>query len=124
MVSKQTEEYLQRLEQEEKEGKPSTSYHANPDAIDQLIIENNLEIAGLNFYPQIDLMLIVLNNKKVLKESISKFKLLKGATKEQLENYHISRTGVHWEELDEDLSLRGFLITAVASSMSPVGKVA
>ena len=124
MVSKQTEDYLRRLEQEEKEGKPSTPYHANPDTIDQLIIENDLEIAGLNFYPQIDLMLIVLNNKKVLKESISKFKTLKGASKEQLEQYHISRTGVHWEALDEDLSLRGFLKTAMQSSLAPVDKVA
>lgn len=27
----------------------------------------------------------------------------------QLKNLTISRTGIHWPELDEDLSLRGFL---------------
>jgi len=109
MVSKQTQEYIKQLEREEKEGKPSTPYHANPDAIDQLIIENNLEIVGLNFYPQIDLMLVVLNNKRVLKCEISRYRRLASATSSQLEHYEITPMGVHWLDIDEDLSLRGFL---------------
>lgn len=108
-VSKQTEKYLEQLAQEEKQGKASTHYHANPDAVDQLIVENNLEIAGLNFYPQIDLMLIVLNNKRVLKCEISKYDRLASASLAQLENHQISPMGVHWPDVDEDLSLRGFL---------------
>lgn len=94
------------------------------DPIDRMIFEGGLRIQKLFFDVEMDLMLIVLNNKKVLQESISKFKLLRGATKEQLEQYRISRTGVHWEELDEDLSLRGFLKTAMLSSLTPIGKVA
>lgn len=81
-----------------------------------MIFEGGLRIQKLFFEMEMDLMLVVLNNKKVLQESISRFKLLKGATKEQLENYQISRTGVHWEELDEDLSLQGFLKSAMVSS--------
>ena len=53
-VSKQTEDYLKRLDIEETQGKVSEPYHANPDAIDQLIHENSLKIAGVNFYPQIE----------------------------------------------------------------------
>jgi len=94
------------------------------DPIDSMIFEGGLRIQKLFFDMDMDLMLIVLNNKKVLQESISKFKLLRGATKEQLEQYHISRTGVHWEELDEDLSLRGFLRNAMVSSLAPIEKVA
>jgi len=86
------------------------------DPIDHMIFEENLRIQKLFFDVDLDLMLVVLNNKKVLKESISKFKLLKSATLKQLQSYEISRTGVHWPALDEDLSLRGFLKSAVISS--------
>ncbi|MEM9338647.1 MAG: hypothetical protein AAGA66_07965 [Bacteroidota bacterium] len=55
------------------------------DPIDRMIFEGGLRIQKLFFDVEMDLMLIVLNNKKVLQESISKFKLLRGATKEQLE---------------------------------------
>ncbi len=94
------------------------------DPIDSLIFEEQLRIQKLFFDVELDLMLIVLNNKKVLQESISSFKLLRGASKEQLEAYYISRTGVHWEALDEDLSLRGFLKRAMLSSVEPSRKLA
>jgi hypothetical protein len=87
------------------------------DPIDQIIFEGGLRIQKLFFDLDLDLMLIVLNNKKVLKESISKYKLLRHASLAQLENYEISRTGVHWSELDEDLSLRGFLKTEMISTL-------
>jgi len=39
------------------------------------------------------------------------FKRLRQATSEQLNNYEISPAGcaVHWEELDEDISIKAFL---------------
>jgi len=118
-VSKKTEEYIKQLEQEEKTGKKSVPYHANPDAVDQLIIENNLLIVGISFFPQIDLIVIVLNNKRVLKRNLSEFKKLKSAPLSKLENYEISPMGVHWNEFDEDLSLRGFIKHEIACSDSP-----
>ena len=36
------------------------------------------------------------------------FPRLLNATKEQRENYTLSPLGIHWEELDEDLSFDGF----------------
>ena len=90
----------------------------NFDPIDNMVFEENLRIQKIFFDLELDLMLIVLNNKKVLKESISNYKLLKGATIGQLNQYQISRTGVHWEDLNEDLSLRGFLKSAMKSSIS------
>ena len=89
-----------------------------------MIFEEGLRIQRLFFDPDIDLMLVVLNNKTVIKESISKFKLLRDATSEQLQCYEISRTGVHWSELDEDLSLRGFLKQAMLSTMQQNSRVA
>jgi len=118
-VSKQTEAYLNDLEEAEKKGEGAIPYHANPDAIDQIIIENKLEIIGLSFYPEVDLMLIVLNNKRVLKSAISEYERLASASLVDLEKYEISPMGVHWPALDEDLSLRGFLKHELAFSDSP-----
>ena len=94
------------------------------DPIDSMIFEEGLRIQRLFFDPDIDLMLVVLNNKTVIKESIGKFKLLRDATSEQLQRYEISRTGVHWPELDEDLSLRGFLKQAMLSTVQQNSRVA
>jgi hypothetical protein len=82
------------------------------DAIERIIFEHGLRIKGINFYPDMDLMLIVLNNKKVLKRGISSTSsLLSKATIEQLHHYKFmgDGAGVHWPDLDEDLSLKGFL---------------
>ena len=94
------------------------------DPIDSMIFEEGLRIQRLFFDQDIDLMLVVLNNKMIIKESISKFKRLRDATLKQLQQYEISRTGVHWPELDEDLSLRGFLKQAMLSAMQQNSKVA
>ncbi len=39
---------------------------------------------------------------------LSWFKTLANATEEQRNNFFMSYEGVHWEELDEDLSFEGF----------------
>ena len=79
------------------------------DPIDKLIFENGLKIKSAYFDKELDLMLIVLGNKKVLKRTISMSSRLNSATLQQLQQYEISRTGIHWPKIDEDLSLRGFL---------------
>lgn len=42
-------------------------------------------------------------------EKIADYPRLKYATKEQLENYETEEYGIHWPEIDEDLSYQGFL---------------
>ena len=54
-------------------------------------------------------MLIVLNNKRVLKRKISEFTKFKNANLEDLDSYTVSPMGVHWDTLNEDLSLKGLL---------------
>jgi len=58
-----------------------------------------------------DLMLVVLNNKRVLQRKISSSPRLSSATAEQLQNSQLigGGIGVHWSDIDEDLSLKGFL---------------
>lgn len=92
------------------------------DPLEQLIIEKGLRIAGLHFYPVLDLMLIVLNNKKILKREISSSPRLKKATPEQFARYELLGDGVavYWPDADEDLSLKGFLQDELASADKPL----
>ena len=57
------------------------------------------------------MLLIILNTKAILRQKISTYPQLKSATKKQLDKYELigNGTGVRWIELDEDLSLKGFL---------------
>lgn len=107
-ISKHTNEYLDQLGSTETKG-DIEDYIFKPDSLDILIKNHKLKIVGLNFYPELDLLLFVLNNKKVMKRKISDFKNLRNAGLQDLEKYFISKDGVHWENLDEDLSLRGLL---------------
>ncbi|HEY6913640.1 MAG TPA: DUF2442 domain-containing protein [Paludibacter sp.] len=40
--------------------------------------------------------------------AIADFRLLRNATPEQLQNFEVGKFGIHWENLDEDLSFDGF----------------
>jgi hypothetical protein len=81
------------------------------DIVDKLIFEKNLRINTLFIVVELDLMIIVLNNKKVMNLQISQYSKLKNATLEQLNNWTIIGGGVaiEWSDLDEDLSLKGFI---------------
>ena len=56
-------------------------------------------------------MLVVLNNAKTLTLTISAFPRLRHASLEQLNHWQLESDGVSvsWEDLDEDLSVKGFL---------------
>ncbi len=79
------------------------------DEIDRRIFEGGLRITEIYFNKELDSMIVLLNNHKVLQRRISTFPRLAKASLNELQNYEISRTGIHWPALDEDLSLRGFL---------------
>jgi len=89
----------------------TTSGNNQFDAIESLIINEGLRIEALDFHPEQDMMLVILNTKVVLNQSLSAYSSLKSANKSQLQQYRLiaGGTGVHWPELDEDLSLKGFL---------------
>ncbi|MBV6645925.1 MAG: DUF2442 domain-containing protein [Cyclobacteriaceae bacterium] len=105
-ISSKTKTYLEHLKQ--KEDQPDF-YHHQMDSIDQLVYKTGLRIKHLFFDLDLDVMVVLLNNRKIIKRGISEFAGLKGASLNQLENYENDGTGIHWPDLDEDLSLRGFL---------------
>jgi hypothetical protein len=89
----------------------STSVNKQFDTIENLIFTEGLRIEALDFHPDQDMMLVILNTKVVLIQNLSSYKSLKKADKSQLLQYELigKGTGVHWPQLDEDLSLKGFL---------------
>lgn len=106
LISKDTELYLASLE-----NKPEVPeyYYNNMDAIDQLIYDEGLRIKSLWFDRDLDLMILLLNNRKIIQRRISDFPRLQNATADQLNHFENDGIGVHWPDVDEDLSLRGFL---------------
>ena len=81
------------------------------DAIEKLIYEEGIRIDAIDLHPELDVMLIILNTKAVLRQKLSVYSRLKGAAKASLLQYELigEGTGIHWPLLDEDLSLKGFL---------------
>ena len=81
------------------------------DPIDRLIHERGLRIKDVYIDKALDLMLLVLNNGTVIRSGIAEHKRLKGVPQPRLEKWNLiaGGTGLNWPELDEDLSLRGYI---------------
>ena len=54
-------------------------------------------------------MNVELSDGRILGIPLAWFPRLQDATREQLESYELSSCGLHWEELDEDISVAGLL---------------
>jgi len=89
------------------------------DPIDILINEKGLKIKSVVIDKDLDLMILLLTNGKIIKSAISIFARLKNANQNQLNEYRLisGGIGIHWEELDEDLSLKGFIKDAAISNI-------
>ncbi len=98
----------------------------NFDAIEKLIFEENIRIETIDFHPELDMMIILLNTKAVLHQKLSDYASLKSATKQKLEQFELiaKGTGVHWVLLDEDLSLKGFLRDELRKVLKPKDAIA
>ncbi len=81
------------------------------DPIDVLIHTHRLRIKDVYLDKSLDLLLLVLNNGQVIRSGIEEHARLRGATQSRLEKWQLiaGGTGLTWPELDEDLSLRGFI---------------
>jgi len=90
------------------------------DPLDLLIFEGGLRIKTVWFDRELDLIVVLLNNKKIIKRPLSDFKTFSKANQKQLQNYENDGIGIHWPELDEDLSLRGFLKYELVHMDAPV----
>ena len=54
-------------------------------------------------------MWVELNDARILGVPLVWFPKLLHATQSELENYELSRRGIHWDCLDEDISIDGLL---------------
>lgn len=88
-----------------------TSSTNNYDTLEGIIFEQGLRIRGVHAYRELDLLLFVLNNGKVLRREISSSSRLRQAEQEVLDRHELigDGVGVHWPEVDEDISLKGLL---------------
>jgi Protein of unknown function (DUF2442) len=83
----------------------------NYDSLEQIIFKHNLRIKNIMFYREFDKIIILLNNGSFLTFKFTSFPALNKATEEQLLNNTLisGGLGIHFKELDEDYSLKGFL---------------
>lgn len=94
------------------------------DTLEQLIYEEGIRIKEIDVHADLDMLLVILNTGSVLQEKLSDHPRLRSANPESLKKYRLigKGTGVHWEDLDEDLSLKGFLKDAVRKQVIGVAK--
>ncbi len=87
--------------------------------IDILIYEKGLRIKKVIIDKDLDLIGIILNNGKIVEAKISYFPLLKNTTEKELENWRLigGGIGISWDELNEDLSIKGLIETAAINEM-------
>ena len=85
------------------------------DVIERTIFDRGLCIVDVHVNKELDLLLVVLNSRDVLKVPLSSSKLLARAGRAELEDWQLigNGYGVHWPKLDEHLSLKGFLRDAM-----------
>jgi hypothetical protein len=96
------------------------------DTLESLIFNEGVRITRLDFHPDVDLLLVILNTGSVLQERLSDHSRLSGASLPALNAYRLigKGTGVHWPELDEDLSLKGLLASMIKRRITQPGKTA
>jgi hypothetical protein len=73
-----------------------------------------LRIQRVYLEKELDLILVLLNSKKVIKRALSDFPRLASASMKALHNFETDGIGIHWPYVDEDLSLKGFLVYELA----------
>jgi len=94
-------------------------YSAGMEQLEKLIHIEGIRIKAVHFHKDLDLMLIVLNNRKVLLSPLSVSNILADANESQLHTYELigDGVGIHWPELDEDISLKELSKTEIRLSV-------
>ena len=81
------------------------------DALEAVIIERGLRISGVHPYPELGLLVFVLNDTRTLRYPLAASERLRAASPAQLAEVELVGGGVaaHWPAVDEDTSLKGLL---------------
>lgn len=56
------------------------------------------------------IMWVELSDERIIGVPLSWFPRLRDASAEQLKDYELSTRGIHWDALDEDISIDGLLL--------------
>ncbi len=105
---------------EESESDDNLTINRAQDEFDRLIERENLCIVRFVWIRELDLALFVLNNRRIISQSLSTYSSLNTASDDELTGYVTSASGIHWPKLDTDLSLRGLLMTEVVKAVAMV----
>jgi len=84
------------------------------DPVSAMIREQGVCITAVHAIKDANLLLVMLNEGR-LEFPLDSFKRLAKASQSELNKYELlpDGSGVHWANLDEDLSLRGFLLSTM-----------
>jgi len=66
-----------------------------------------------------DLLWVTLKDGRVIGTPLDWYPRLANATPEQLADYELWANGIHWESLDEDISIDGMLMGIQPRALSP-----
>jgi len=89
------------------------------DPFDKLIFEKGLRITQVITNKKLNTMIVLLSNGDALKIPLNYFTRLKNATQADLDKLELigNGIGIHWEKLDEDLSLKGLIKESALTSI-------
>lgn len=81
------------------------------DAIESIIFKEGLRITSLEISPENEKLFIHLNTELTFVAPVKNYSGLKNASTKRLKNYRLvgKGVGIHWPDLNEYLSLKGFL---------------
>lgn len=83
-----------------------------------ILINNAMEIDVVKVWVDAENVNIQTTNGEIKSEKIADYYRLRNATPEQLQKFECSSMGIHWLELDEDLSYEGFFQPKVEEQKS------
>lgn len=89
------------------------------DPLDRMIFEKRLRAKQIIADKKLNTLVVLLNNGAVLKTPLNIYSRLKRATQKQLNNWELSGggMGIRWDELDEDLSIKGLIKESTLSAI-------
>jgi hypothetical protein len=99
--------------------------HNKYDAIERFICNEGLKITSVDLSPAHDKLLIHLNTQLTIVTPTKNYCGLKDASEQCLKNYQIvdGADGIHWPDLDEDLTLKGLLKVYLRQRLKEKGEL-
>ena len=96
----------------------NTSDKRAKDPLDKLVHEADVRAKHVIIDRDLDLILVVLTSGGVLRIKLSDHPRLKKASKTNLNDWKLiaNGIGIHWNQLDEDLSIKGMIQQAALES--------